>query len=335
MSQSPDPQVSVIIPSYNCAAYLPEAIESVLAQTCSRFELVVIDDGSTDQTAELLQAYCGAHPQITAISQPNQGVAVARNQGIQRAKGEWIAFLDADDILLPDKLAAQLAVAAAHPNAGIIHSGWQRVDSQGQFQLDVEPWHWVPELNLEGWLRWKPILPSAMLFQRQWLIQAGGFDRRFPPAEDTDLVLRLALMGCEARWLPQVTVKYRQHDSSAMHKGLPQAKSLSAVIDQFFAQPQLPESIRWLEKQTRYNTLVWIAWYLHHTQHPAEMVAYLKQATAYSPYSPLEMVVHWADSFTGFAQSWGHEFDADALARSPEWQEISVWLLQLDGSLGR
>lgn len=325
----PQPLVSVIIPSYNCATYLPEAIDSVLAQTYSNFEILVIDDGSTDQTAELLQAYSNQHDAITAIHQQNQGVAVARNHGIQQAKGEWVAFLDADDILLPDKLAAQLAVAAAHPAAGIIHSGWQRVDSQGNFQLNVEPWYWVPELTLEGWLRWKPVLPSAMLFQRQWLVQAGGFDRRFPPAEDTDLVLRLALMGCEAKWLPQVTVKYRQHDSSAMHKGLPQARSLSAVIDQFFRQPNLPESIRWLENQVRYNTLVWIAWYLHHTGHPTEMVSYLKQAAIYSSSSPFEMVVHWADSFTGFAKSWGQEFDADALARTPEWQELAQWVLQL------
>jgi len=330
MSQSPNPQVSVVIPSYNCAAYLPEALDSLLAQTYADFEILVIDDGSTDQTAELLQAYCTQHPKITAIRQQNQGVAVARNHGIQQAKGEWIAFLDADDILLPDKLAAQLALADAYPNVGMIHSGWQRVDSQGRFQMNVEPWLWVPELNLESWLRWKPVLPSAMLFRRQWLVRAGGFDRRFPPAEDTDLVLRLSFMGCEAKWLPQITVKYRQHDSSAMQKGLPQAKSLSAVIDHFFSQPNLPESIRWLENQIRYNTLIWIAWYLHDTGHPSEMVAYLKRAASYSSHSPFEMVVHWADSFTGFAQSWGHEFDADTLTRSPEWQDLAQWLLQLN-----
>ncbi len=333
MSQSPNlplqPLVSVVIPSYNCAAYLPEALDSVLAQSYANFEILVIDDGSTDQTAKLLQAYCDQHRNITAIRQQNQGVALARNHGIQQAKGEWVAFLDADDMLLPDKLAAQLAVATAHPTAGIIHSGWQRVDSQGNFQLNVEPWYWVPNLTLESWLRWKPVLPSAMLFRRQWLLKAGGFDPRFPPAEDTDLVLRLALMGCEAKWLPQVTVKYRQHDSSAMHKGLPQAKSLAAVIDQFFQQPDLPEPIRWLESQIRYNTLVWIAWYLHYTGHQAEMVSHLKQAAAYSPYSPFEMLVHWADSFTGFAQSWGSEFDADALTRLPEWQELAEWLLKL------
>ncbi|MFM7427887.1 MAG: glycosyltransferase family 2 protein, partial [Elainella sp.] len=208
------PRVSVVIPAYNCADYLPAAIESVLAQTYRDFEIIVVDDGSTDATPEVLHRYGN---QLVAISQANQGVALARNHGIQIAQGEWVAFLDADDLFLPDKLAAQMALAEANPALGLIHSGWQRVDSQGRFLMDVEPWQQVPDLTLESWLRWKPVLPSAMLFRRDWLERSGGFDPRFPPAEDTELVLRLALMGCEAAWLRQITVKYRQHESSAMH----------------------------------------------------------------------------------------------------------------------
>lgn len=319
------PQISVIIPSYNCDRFLPEAIDSALAQTYQNREILVIDDGSTDQTSAVLQTY---GDQIRAIHQPNQGVALARNHGIRQAKGEWIAFLDADDIFLPDKLTAQMTLAAAYPEVGIIHSGWQRIDVQGNQLMVVEPWRQVPELTLESWLRWKPVLPSAMLFRRHWLEQAGGFDPRFPPAEDTDLVLRLALMGCQSKWLPQVTVQYRQHGDSAMQKGLPQAKSLSAVIDHLFAQPNLPEPVRWLENQIRYNTLVWIAWYLYHTGHKAEMVEYLQRALLYSPDPPMVALVHWADNFTSYAQSWGSEFDAEALVGSPEWQRLMGWISQ-------
>lgn len=325
----PRPQVSVVIPAYNSAEYLPAAIESVLAQTYRDFEIIVVDDGSTDATPEVLQRY---GDQILAVSQANQGVALARNHGIRMAQGDWVAFLDADDLFLPDKLAAQMALAEANPSLGLIHSGWQRVDSQGRFLMDVEPWRQVPDLSLESWLRWKPVLPSAMLFRRDWLERSGGFDPQFPPAEDTELVLRLALMGCEAAWLPQITVKYRQHEASAMHKGLPQAKSLAAVIDHFFAQPNLPESIRWLERQTRYHTLVWIAWYLYYTGHLPEMVMHLQRAWQYSPYSPIEMVVHWGDSFTAFSQSWGSEFQADDLARRPEWQQLMQWISQLNAA---
>lgn len=319
------PQVSVIIPTYNCEQYLAEAINSVLAQTYQNFEIIVVDDGSTDQTAKLLQSYGN---RIRAIHQQNQGVALARNHGIQQAQGEWIAFLDADDIFLPNKLAAQIALADEFPDLGIIHSGWHRVDAQGNWLLTVEPWRQVPELTLESWLRWKPVLPSAMLFRHCWLKQAEGFDPRFPPAEDTDLVLRLALMGCRAKWLPQVTVNYRQHGSSAMHKGLPQAKSLVAVIDHLFIQPNLPEQIRWLENQVRYSTLVWIAWYLYHTGHLSEMVKHLQKALPYSPYTPVETLVHWGDSFTAYAANWGEQFDAEAFVQSTAWQTLMQWINQ-------
>ncbi|GAB4377680.1 MAG: hypothetical protein Kow00121_27820 [Elainellaceae cyanobacterium] len=325
ISPQVSPQVSVVIPTYNCDRYLAEAIDSVLAQTYQDFEVIVVDDGSTDGTPQILQRY---RNHIRVVRQANQGVAAARNHGIAIAQGRWIAFLDADDSFLPDKLTGQIAYANAHPHLGIIHSGWRRVSQSGSLLINVEPWHQVPQLNLESWLRWKPVLPSAMLFRRDWLSRSGGFDPRFPPAEDTELVLRLAAMGCEADWLRQVTVNYRQHQQSAMHKGLPQARSLSAVIEHFFQRPNLPESIRLQEQQIRYNTLVWIAWYLHHTGHPHEMTHYLQQAWHYSPLLPIETIVHWAESFTAFSQNWGSEFDANCLASSTEWQALMAWIAQ-------
>jgi len=323
------PYVSVVIPVYNGERYLAAAIDSVLTQTYQNFEIIVVDDGSKDSTPEILQQY---GDRIRAVYQTNQGVALARNHGIKLAQGEWIAFLDADDVLLPDKLSAQLALAAKHPQLGIIHSGWRRVSATGELLMEVEPWHDIPQLTLESWLRWKPVLPSAMLFRRSWLEKSGGFDPRFPPAEDTELVLRLSAMGCEADWLQQVTVNYRQHEASAMHKGLPQARSLSAVIDHFFSQPHLPELITWQEPQIRYNTLVWIAWYLHHTGHLPEMANYLRQSWQYSPYSLVETIGHWADSFTAFAYNWGSEFDAEALANSGEWRSLMQWVAKQDGT---
>lgn len=328
------PQVSVVIPVYNGDRYIAAAIDSVLAQTWQDFEIIGVDDGSTDDTAAILQAYSDRYSdRIRSVHQVNQGVAAARNQGIHLAQGEWVAFLDADDTFLPSKLAAQLAFAAANPHLGMIHSGWQRVSESGDLLKVVEPWHEVPHLTLESWLRWKPVLPSAMLFQRAWLAQAGGFDPRFPPAEDTELVLRLAAMGCEADWLRQVTVNYRQHEASAMHQGLPQARSLSAVIDHFFSQPHLSEPIRWQEPQIRYNTCVWIAWYLHHTGHLTEMTDYLRQAWHASPYADMETIGHWAESFTAFSRSWGSKFDAEVLANSHEWQNLMQWIGQQQSKL--
>jgi glycosyltransferase involved in cell wall biosynthesis len=316
------PRVSVIIPVYNCDRYIGQAIESVLGQTYTDYELLVIDDGSTDSTPEQVNYWSD---RLRYIRQENQGVAVARNHGLQLAQGELIAFLDADDWFLPDKLAAQVAMFDQQPQLGIVHSGWQRVSAAGDRLLDVKPWQTIPELTLESWLHWKPVLPSAMMFRRKWLLKTDGFDPRFPPAEDTDLVLRLSLMGCQATWLPQITTCYRQHDASAMHKGLPQARSLTAVMHHFFAQPSLPDSIRRLKPQILYSTWVWIAWYLYSTGHVVEMVNYLQQAWPHRPHAPIDTLISWAESFAAFSNSWGTEIDMDALCCLPEWQELMAW----------
>jgi glycosyltransferase involved in cell wall biosynthesis len=324
------PKVSVIIPTYNCERYIAKAVESVLQQQDCSYEIIIIDDGSTDNTKEILAPLSNF---VRYIRQENRGVAVARNHGIAEAKGDFIAFLDADDYFLPGKLAAQAAIFAKRPNLGIVHSGWERVDNQGKKLVEIRPWENVPQLDLENWLRWKPVLPSAMMFRREWLEYVGGFDSRFPPAEDTDLVLRLALKGCQSTWLRQITVCYRQHEQSAMHKGLPQARSLAAVMDNFFQQPYLPEKVRLMECSVRYGTLVWTAWYLYFTGHRKEMVDYLKQAWNYSPFSPLETVINWTENFNNFSRNWGYKLDTNALVQSSEWQQLVQWIIKVTNKI--
>ncbi len=319
------PLVSVIIPTYNCDRYIAQALESVLQQQNCPYEVIIIDDGSTDSTQAVLQPYQNS---IRYLRQQNQGVAAARNHGIAVAQADLIAFLDADDYFLPDKLTRQAAIFAKRPDLGIVHSGWQRVDSEGNKLLDVRPWQKIPELTLETWLRHKPVLPSAMMFRREWLQYVGGFDARFPPAEDTDLVLKLALKGCRSTWLRQITVCYRQHEQSAMHKGLPQARSLSAVTDNFFTQPNLPDSVRLAEPTVRYGTLVWTAWYLYYTQHYQEMAKYLQQAWKCSPFTMTETVINWTNSFAAFSQDWGVKFDVNVLTNSLEWRQLMQWVMK-------
>ena len=321
---SASPNVSVIIPAYNCEDYIVQAVESVLMQEDCLVEIVIIDDGSTDKTEEVLKPY---DDRLRYVKQKNQGVAAARNHGIAIARGDYVAFLDADDYFLPEKLALQSQMLDKRPDIGIIHSGWQRVDHLGNKLLDVRPWEQVPELDLANWLRWKPVLPSAMMFRREWLQYVGGFDARFPPAEDTNLALKLALRGCKTAWLKQITVCYRQHESSAMHKGLPQARSLMAVTNDFFSQPDLPSEVRLMEHSVRHGTLVWIAWYLHYTGHQTEMNQYLLQAWNYRPSSSIDTLVTWIESFGDFARNWGVEFNASDLTSSPEWQELTESLL--------
>jgi glycosyltransferase involved in cell wall biosynthesis len=318
------PRVSTIIPTYNCDRYIKQAVDSVLAQKEIDCEIIIIDDGSSDRTEEIMAEY---DDRVIYMRQANQGVAAARNKGIELARGEFIAFLDADDYFLPNKLALQVAVFDDRPSLGIVHSGWQKVDADGNKQMDVRPWKSYPELNLEAWLRWKPILPSAMMFRCEWLQAVNGFDPRFPPAEDVDLILRLALKGCTATWLRRVTVCYRQHADSAMFKGLPQARSLTKVLDNFFSQPDLPESVQLLEDHVRYSTMLWLAWYLHSTGHQEEMVEYLQKSWQYRPFMSIETVTNWAESFGHFYRDLQRDFDIAELTNSPPWRKLMDWAI--------
>lgn len=318
------PRVSVIIPVYQGDRFLAEAIESVLNQTYTNYEIIVVDDGSTDNSCGVLQPYL---EKIRYIYQENQGVAAARNRGIQMAQGELIAFLDQDDFWLSDKLALQVACFDAQPELGIVHSGWRRVDRAGKPLGNVEPWHKAPNLTLEEWVHWKPILLSAMMFRREWLERVGSLDTRFQQVCDLDLALRLALAGCQSFWLYQVTVCYREHEHNESQKTFVQAHELWTVLDKFFSRSEVPEQIRKSENQYRYYTLVWSAWRLYCTGYVTEMVQYLKKSLSYTPYSRTKTVSDWIKSFSFYAKECGCHLDTVILSNSAEWQQVINYVL--------
>ncbi|NES69216.1 MAG: glycosyltransferase [Okeania sp. SIO2D1] len=312
------PRVSVIIATYNNAHYILEAIASVFNQTYTSYEIIVIDDGSTDNTREVLEPYLD---KIRYVYQENKGVSHARNLGLEMAGGEFIAFLDADDFFLPDKLAKQVAIFDTRPSLGIVHSGWRLINEKGEKISDIELWHGSLELDLETWVVWKPVTIS-MMFRRSWIKSAGGFDTRWHHGEDIDLVLRLSVNGCEAVWLPKVTYCYRQHHRNATRKSTHQAVSMMSVLDDFFSRPNLSTSIRKLEGKSRYYTLSWLAWQAHRNEDLVEMSKYLRQAVKYTPLSMTETIYHWIDSFNSLYQQYGYEFDAYALTNSDIWQQL-------------
>jgi glycosyltransferase involved in cell wall biosynthesis len=320
------PLVSVVIPTYNCDRYLVQAIESVLSQTYSNIEIIVVDDGSTDQTQRVLKPYLN---RIRYIHQQNHGVSAARNRGIQEASGEFIAFLDADDFFLPDKLADQVACFEAKPSLGVVSSGWYMVDEQGkEIIAEHKPWLGLSHLNLETWLLWRPVLPSALMLRRKWL-EANKFDTRLRYAEDAELLIRLALTGCESAWLEKLSLGYRKHPSSATsHQNvLKQAKSFDAVYEEFFAQPDLPNSISKLEKSARYNYLVWLSWRFYQTSQLTKMSEYLCRALPYSPYSASATLANWVQSFSDYALGSGEDLDAHALSNLSEWKQLTHTVL--------
>ena len=318
-TQNQTPIVSVIIPVYQGDRFLAEAVESVLNQTYTHCEIIVIDDGSTDNSREVLEPY---FDKISYVFQENQGVAAARNYGIKIARGELIAFLDQDDFWLPDKLALQVACFEAKPDLGIVHCGWRRVNAIGEPLGEVKPWENVPVLDLAGWLQWMPILLSAMLFKREILERIGGLDTKFKQACDVDLVQRLALMGCQTEWVRDILVRYREHDRNDSLNTPLQAKESWEVREQFFARSDIPEPIRKVENQCCYYTLVWIAWRLYHTGYMAEMAYYLKKSLSYKPYSRTKTVSDWVKSFRRYAREYGFLLDIDVLVNSVQWQQV-------------
>ena len=186
--------ISVVIPTFNCADYLVQAIKSVLAQTYQDFEIIVVDDASTDHTEVALQQFAN---RVRYICQDQAGPSVARNRGIIQAQGDCIAFLDADDLWRPTKLARQVEYLNQHPEAVLIYTDFTRGPEPGsnnESRLKVfkprdsaDAFHALLDENFIG--------TSTVLIRREALAQSGLFDPTLRGSEDLDLWLRLAKSG--------------------------------------------------------------------------------------------------------------------------------------------
>jgi amino acid adenylation domain-containing protein len=183
--------VSVIIPAYNSARFLPEAIESVLRQTYSVFEIVVVDDGSTDETREI----CDRYPTVKYIYQTNQGIVGARNTGLHNSKGEYLIFFDSDDLLLPNAVEIGVNAFNVHPEVGFVFGNYilQSINPDGSYST-AEIYDNHQEIaNYENILAGKLKLQCAcVLFRRAAVEAVGGFDQNAKAAEDYNLFLRVA-----------------------------------------------------------------------------------------------------------------------------------------------
>ena len=323
--------VSVIIPVYNSSKYIQKAIDSVLAQTYSNYEIIVVDDGSTDNTKAKLEQY---KDKIRYVYQENQGSAAARNTGIKLAQGELIAFLDADDLWsMSQKLEKQVACFVSDPDLGGVNTGWRIIDESGKHIKTVQPWHKAPKLDLETWLKKKCVRTSAMIFRREWLEKVGGFDPEIRQSHDVDLILRLSLAGCKTIWLKEETVCYRQHGENTTKDSLKQAIYVQAVLDKFFSHHDLPKSISIQESRVRYHTLVWIAWCQYRANNLDDMTRFLQKSLSFSPYLKVENISHWLTSFKRFFTERGENFDVRVLTDSLQWQELTVLTLGLKNAV--
>jgi glycosyltransferase involved in cell wall biosynthesis len=207
-------QVSVIIPTYNYGRFIAEAIRSALCQTYGALEIIVIDDGSTDDTASLANSFGTS---IRYFRQENMGVCAARNRGVLESNGKFIAFLDADDIWEPTKIEKQVAKFGEDPEIGLVHCGMREFDSATGATVEVHL------EGAEGWLAEDIALSEqsvivgpggTIMVSRQAFEDVGGFDTRLKNGEDWEFCFRVATKY-KIGFVPEVLVEYRSHGVNA------------------------------------------------------------------------------------------------------------------------
>jgi len=238
------PLVSVVIPAYNAADYIAAAVASVLEQDYPNREVIVVDDGSTDDTPAVLAAH-DSH--IRRITQANAGVAAARNRGIEAAAGEYIAFLDADDVWLPGKLAVQVAYMERHGDVDMVQGRWEEWwpaadgsgfapketvaaapprDGREPPPLVADRSGWIYHRLLTGFI----VFTSVVMARRRLIEQLGPFDTHLPIGEDFEYWLR-ASRHTEIHTLDRPMALYRQHRESTT-RGVPARNYPAEIIDE-------------------------------------------------------------------------------------------------------
>jgi hypothetical protein len=242
------PRVTVLMPAHNAERYLPEAIGSILAQDLDDFELLVVDDASTDDSRRYLESV--HDPRLRVVTNlTNEGVTAARQRGLSLARGEYMASLDADDVALPGRLRHQANFLDAHPDVAVVGAAFEVIDAAGRrLALQSPPADWLT-------IRWKLlfgncIANSAAMFRRAAAIAVGGYDRRVSIGEDYDLWVRLVAGGGQVAQLRQPVARWRIHPNSFQARASVTVKHdlIATVVRSIAVQTgrRVPPEIAWV-----------------------------------------------------------------------------------------
>lgn len=234
--------ISVIMPCYNGVEYIAASVASALGQTFDEIELVVVNDGSTDCSMQVLEAVRDSR--LKTINQLHQGVCAARNQGLTTSTGAYIAFLDADDTWRPDCLEKLYAALQSRPDAMLAYCGWQNLGLEGERGKPFVPPNYEGPDKVESLLGGCPWPIHAALTRRAAIEEAGGLDERFPTSEDYGLWLRIATRHTITR-VPEVLAFYHHHEGQQATKNRAQtARNHWLVQREFLRQyPVITEQL--------------------------------------------------------------------------------------------
>jgi teichuronic acid biosynthesis glycosyltransferase TuaG len=238
MGKNDSPLVSIIVPAYNAEPYLAAALDSALAQTYPDIEVVVVNNGSGDGTADICRRY-GAR--IVCIElRDNVGVSGARRIAIDRAQGEFITFVDADDLLLPNKVERQVAYLQEHPECDICYSSiYHFYDSAPDNLLTLQAWHFSGAEVFPHLLKRNFINPLAVMMRRSVIERFGNFDPIRFRAEDWEFWLRVAYGGGRFCFMPETLAKYRMTPNSLSRAAsalIPERRAMLGIFTEFRAR---------------------------------------------------------------------------------------------------
>ena len=213
----PSPLISVLMPVYNAERYLAQAVASVLAQTLGDFEFIIINDGSTDRSEQILKDLAAKDSRIKLISRPNTGYVVALNEGLALARGEFIARMDADDVCFPKRFERQVKFLREHAAVVVVGGRTEIIDEAGRIIIR-------PHVPLDNQTLQQALLEGrtmighpTVMARRQTMLDCGGYDVNACPAEDLDMWLRIGEVG-ELANVPELILQYRQHAKSVSSK---------------------------------------------------------------------------------------------------------------------
>jgi glycosyltransferase involved in cell wall biosynthesis len=243
------PLVSVVIPSHDYGHFVGEAIDSVLSQTYEAVEAIVVDDGSADDTQQVLARYGS---RIRTVRLDGRGVSVARNEGFNVSTGEFVVFLDADDLLLPDAIAAQVAHFEQHPDADAVHGQWYHCDVRRcTWRLAGNP-HQVGDI-LRHIVLGNVAAIHAVMTRRRTIAAAGGFDPAVSYTADWEMWLRLATRGHRFGFVRRPVAVYRVHGSGMAGKLDRATRDVLYVLEKYFNDPAIAPTLRRLRRQAYFT----------------------------------------------------------------------------------
>jgi glycosyltransferase involved in cell wall biosynthesis len=292
------PEVSVVIPAYNAERTLGETLQSALSQTLDDLEVIVIDDGSTDSTADVAES--AGDQRVRVVRVTNGGVARARNRGIHEARGQFIALLDADDIWRPAKLERQVTLLRARPEVGVCFTAAVRIDA------DRHPLEGSPAREYRDYCR-ALLLESVIvsgscssgMIRRRLALDVGGFDPSFSQSADWDFWLRLSCMTAFAP-IPETLVLYRTYPGNMSSDIALLERDTFAVLDKFFADPSAGPYLSIRSRVYSNHWMICSGSYLHTGQLRASLRCLWRGIVAHpaSIRRPLGLPLRWMTRLT-------------------------------------